>query len=195
MPSKRFESHSQIANGLKQSFSVENDKYGPLHGADFYKNNTLSRNPNPENDTLSSGTSRAENTRVPPPPRERSSKWIYFWLTRKFSFNTTRILAIHFASELSNLKQSFRWTTLKILDEKLKCVEAIRLTIMSLRWLFSRVTQMQESSAKSRTESWKGYFTKRWFLLHFHNKLLKIVLRSLFNWEFVCNEVPENWVQ
>ena len=57
LPSKRFESHSQGANGLKRPFGVKNDKYGPCHGANFYKNDTLSRSRNPENDTLLSGTS------------------------------------------------------------------------------------------------------------------------------------------
>ena len=57
LPSKRFESHSQSANGLKRPFGVKNYKYGPCHGADFYKNDTLSRSRNPENDTLFSGTS------------------------------------------------------------------------------------------------------------------------------------------
>ena len=56
LPSKRFESHTQSANGLERPFGVKNDKYGPCHGADFYKNDTLSRCPNPENDTLFSGT-------------------------------------------------------------------------------------------------------------------------------------------
>ena len=57
LPSKRFESHSQSANGLKRPFRVKNDKYGPCHGAKFYKNDTLSQSQNPENDTLFSGTS------------------------------------------------------------------------------------------------------------------------------------------
>ena len=43
--------------GLKRPFGDMNDKYGPYHGADFYKNDTLSRSRNPENDTLFSGTS------------------------------------------------------------------------------------------------------------------------------------------
>ena len=57
LPSKRFESHSQSANGLERPYEVKNDKHGPCHGADFYKNDTLSRSRNPESDTLSSGTS------------------------------------------------------------------------------------------------------------------------------------------
>ena len=57
LPSKQFVSHSQNPNGLKRPFGVKNDKYGPGHGADFYKNDTLSRSRNPENDTLFSGTS------------------------------------------------------------------------------------------------------------------------------------------
>ena len=57
LPSRQFESHSQNANGQKRPFGVKNDKYGPCHGADFYKNDTLSRSRNPENDTLFSGTS------------------------------------------------------------------------------------------------------------------------------------------
>ena len=57
LPSKRFESHSQNANGLKRPFGVKNDKYGPCHGADLYNNDTLSRSRNLENDTLFSGTS------------------------------------------------------------------------------------------------------------------------------------------
>ena len=64
LPSKRFESHSQSANG-KRPFGVKKDKHGPCHGADFYKNDTLSRSQNPENDTLFSGTSPHRN---PPPP-------------------------------------------------------------------------------------------------------------------------------
>ena len=43
LPFKRFASHSQSANGLKPPFGVKNDKYGPYHGADIYKNDTLSR--------------------------------------------------------------------------------------------------------------------------------------------------------
>ena len=57
LPSKRFESHSESANGLKRPFGVKNDKYGPCHRADLYKYDTLSRSQNPENDTLLSGTS------------------------------------------------------------------------------------------------------------------------------------------
>ena len=68
LPSKRFESHSQSANGLKRPFGVKNDKYGPCHGADFYKNDTLSRSRNPENDTLSSGTSPYRKICEYPPP-------------------------------------------------------------------------------------------------------------------------------
>ena len=66
-PSKRFESHSQSANGLKRPFGVKNDKYGPCHGADFYKNDTLSRSRNPENDTLFSGTSPYRKIYESPP--------------------------------------------------------------------------------------------------------------------------------
>ena len=44
----RFESHSQSANGLERPFGVKNDKYGLCHGADFCKNDTLSRSRNPE---------------------------------------------------------------------------------------------------------------------------------------------------
>ena len=55
--SKLFESQSQSANGLKRPFGAKNDKYGPCHGADFYKNETLSRSQNLENDTLCSSTS------------------------------------------------------------------------------------------------------------------------------------------
>ena len=57
LPSKQFESHSQSANGLKRPFGVKNDKYGPCHGVDFYKNDTLSWSRNPENDTLQSADS------------------------------------------------------------------------------------------------------------------------------------------
>ena len=60
LPSKRFESHSQSGNRLKRPFGVKNDKYRPYHGADFYKNDTLSRSRNFENDTLFSGTSPHE---------------------------------------------------------------------------------------------------------------------------------------
>ena len=70
LPSKRFESHSQSANGLKRSFGVKNDKYGPCHGADFYINDALSRSQNPEDDTQFSGTSpyRKIYEYSPPPP-------------------------------------------------------------------------------------------------------------------------------
>ena len=57
LPSKRFQSHSQSVDGLKRPIGVKNDKYGPCHGADLYKNDTLSRSRNPEKDTLFSGTS------------------------------------------------------------------------------------------------------------------------------------------
>ena len=63
-----FESHSQSANGLKRSFGVKNDKYGPCHGADFYKNDTLSRSQNAKNDTLFSGTSPYRKIYEHPPP-------------------------------------------------------------------------------------------------------------------------------
>ena len=53
--SRLFESYSQSANGLKRHFGVKHDKYGSCHGADFYKNDTLSRGRNP--DTLFSDTS------------------------------------------------------------------------------------------------------------------------------------------
>ena len=69
LPSKQFESHSQNANGLKRPFEIKNDKYGPCHGADFYKNDTLYRSRNPENDTLFSGTSsKREIYEYRPPP-------------------------------------------------------------------------------------------------------------------------------
>ena len=69
LPSKRFESHSQSASGLKRPFGVKNDKYGPCHGADFYKNDTMSRSRNPENDTLFSGTfPYGKIYEYPPPP-------------------------------------------------------------------------------------------------------------------------------
>ena len=57
LPSKRFESHSQSANGPKRSFGVKSDKYGSCQGANFFKNDTLSLSRNPENDALFSGTS------------------------------------------------------------------------------------------------------------------------------------------
>ena len=68
LPSKRFGSHLQSANGLKRSYGVKNDKYGPCHGADFYKNDILSRSRNPENDTLFSGTSPYRKIYGCPPP-------------------------------------------------------------------------------------------------------------------------------
>ena len=37
LSSKRFESHSQSANGIKRPFGVKNDIYEPCHGADFTK--------------------------------------------------------------------------------------------------------------------------------------------------------------
>ena len=72
LPSNRFESHSQSANGLQRPFGVKNDKYGPCHGADFYKNDTLSRSRNPENDTLFSGTSPYGKIYEYPPPGTES---------------------------------------------------------------------------------------------------------------------------
>ena len=57
LPSKQFEWQSQSSDGLKRPFGANNDKYGPCLGADFYKNDTLSRSQNLENDTLFSGTS------------------------------------------------------------------------------------------------------------------------------------------
>ena len=68
LPSEQFESHSQSANGLKRPFGVKNDTYGPCHGADFYKNDTLSWSRNPENDTLFSGTSPYGKIYEYPPP-------------------------------------------------------------------------------------------------------------------------------
>ena len=79
LPFKRFKSHLQSENGLKRPFGVKNDRYGPCHGADFYKNDTLSRSRNPENDTLFSGTSPYRKIyEYPPPPgtaaNDRSKK-------------------------------------------------------------------------------------------------------------------------
>ena len=80
LPSKRFESHSQSANGLKRPFGVKNDKYGPCNGADFYENDTLSRGRNPENDTLFSGTSPyGKIYEYPPPPDENIFKNLAGW--------------------------------------------------------------------------------------------------------------------
>ena len=64
LPFKRLKSHSQNANCLKGPFGVKNGKYGPCHGADFYKNDTL----NPENDTLFSGMSPYRKIYEYPPP-------------------------------------------------------------------------------------------------------------------------------
>ena len=44
-------------NDLSESKMTISTPYGPCRGADFYKNDTLSRSRNPENDTLFSGTS------------------------------------------------------------------------------------------------------------------------------------------
>ena len=75
LPSKLFESHSQSANGLKRSFGVKNDKCLPCHGADFYKNDTLSWSRNPENDTLFSGTCPYRKKYMSnPPPRDWTLK-------------------------------------------------------------------------------------------------------------------------
>ena len=68
LPSNQFESHSQSANDLKRPFGVQNDKYGTCHGADFYKNDILSRSPNPENDALFIGTSQYGKIYEYPPP-------------------------------------------------------------------------------------------------------------------------------
>ena len=57
LPSKRFESDLQSANGLKTTNGVQNDTYGPCHGADLNRNDTLSGRWNPEDDTLFRGTS------------------------------------------------------------------------------------------------------------------------------------------
>ena len=54
---------------LCQIIGGYNDKYGPCHGADFYKNEILSRGRNPENDTLFSGMSQyGKIYEYPPPP-------------------------------------------------------------------------------------------------------------------------------
>ena len=74
LSSKRFQSHPQNANGLKQPFGVKNDKYGPCHGADFYKNDTLSRSRNPEYDTLFNGTSPYRKIYEYPPPPGRGGR-------------------------------------------------------------------------------------------------------------------------
>ena len=83
LPSKRFESHSQKANGLKRPFRVKKDKYGPCHEADFYKNDTLSRSRDPENDTLSSGTSPYRKIYEYPPqgstPVHGINYYAYVW--------------------------------------------------------------------------------------------------------------------
>ena len=92
--SKRFESHSQSANGLKRPFGVKNDKYGPCHGADFYKNDTLSRSRNPENDTLSSGTSPYRKIyEYPPPPGTTACEWA-ICLNSRSTFHRAIILII-----------------------------------------------------------------------------------------------------
>ena len=44
-------------NDLSESKMTISTPYGPCRGADLYKNDTLSRSRNPENDTLFSGTS------------------------------------------------------------------------------------------------------------------------------------------
>ena len=76
LPSKRFESHSQSANGLIRPFGVKNDKSGSCHGAKFSKNDTLPRSRNPENDTLFSGTS--PNRKIYEYPRDLTAIRILF---------------------------------------------------------------------------------------------------------------------
>ena len=78
LPSKQFESHSQSANGLKRPFGIKNYKFGPCHGADFYKNDTLSRSRNPENDTLFSGTSPYRKYMSTPPPGDYPTNSVEF---------------------------------------------------------------------------------------------------------------------
>ena len=78
MPSRRFESHSQSENGLKWHFRAENDKYGLCHGADFCKNDTLSRSLNPENDTLFSGARTRTEKHMSTPPHRQMLHWFEY---------------------------------------------------------------------------------------------------------------------
>ena len=55
-------------NDLSESKMTTSTPYGPCRGADFYKNDTLSRSRNPENDTLFSGTSPYRKIYKCPPP-------------------------------------------------------------------------------------------------------------------------------
>ena len=66
LPSRRYESYLQSANGLKRPFGVKNDRYGPCNGTNCYTTDTLPRSRNPENDI--SARPRTENISVAPPP-------------------------------------------------------------------------------------------------------------------------------
>ena len=57
LPSKRFESHLQSANGLNDLSESKMTNMDPVMEPIFTKNDTLFRSRNPENDTLFSGTS------------------------------------------------------------------------------------------------------------------------------------------
>ena len=54
-------------NDLSESKITISTPYRPCRGADFYKYDTLSRNRNPENDTLFSGTSPYRKIHKCPP--------------------------------------------------------------------------------------------------------------------------------
>ena len=63
-------------NDLSESKVTVSAPYGPCRGADFYKNDTLSRSRKPENDTLFSGTS----------PYRKIYKCLPPWGTKIFNF-------------------------------------------------------------------------------------------------------------
>ena len=61
-------SHSRDVNGLQRRFRVKNDIYGGAYrGADHYKNDTLSRNPNP-NKMIPCTYLRTDKCMSAPPP-------------------------------------------------------------------------------------------------------------------------------
>ena len=63
-------------NDLSESKMTISTPYGPCRGADVYKNDTLSRSRNPENDTLFSGTPPTEKYISAPPRGTRAED---FW--------------------------------------------------------------------------------------------------------------------
>ena len=100
---------------LKMTISTP---YGPYRGADFYKNDTLSRSRNPENDTLFSGTSPYRKIYKCPPPGGISShmfsKFLFNWAARRnFVFDQSlHLLTFEGLDQSEYTMTSRRWRKL-----------------------------------------------------------------------------------